>query len=187
MEVYVIRHTPVAVGKDICYGQSDVPLADSFTKDAAYYRDQLPTDFDVVFCSPSYRCKLLSEVLQCENIIFENAIREMNFGDWENKNWNDLNQYELNTWMADFVHIKTPNGECLLDLFDRVCKFLNNLRDQPYQKVLLITHAGVIRCIWSFLLEIPLQNVFKIPVGYHEIFIFNLTLTIKTDSIKRIL
>ena len=33
MEVYIIRHTPVAVGKDTCYGQSDVSLSETFIQD----------------------------------------------------------------------------------------------------------------------------------------------------------
>ena len=30
MEIYVVRHTKVAIDKGICYGQTDAPLADSF-------------------------------------------------------------------------------------------------------------------------------------------------------------
>src|SRR5690606_9768139 len=97
-----------------------------------------------------------------------------------------LNQTELNNWMADFVNIKTPNGENLVELFARIKIFADRLRFQEYKKVLLITHAGVIRCLWSYLLDIPLQNIFKIPVGHNEIFICNLTKKASTDSIKRI-
>ena len=53
------------------------------------------------------------------------------------------------------------------------------------EKVLLITHAGVIRCIWSYLLEIPVKNMFKIPVGFEEIFVFNLGEEKTYDSIKQ--
>jgi alpha-ribazole phosphatase len=186
MEVYVIRHTSVAVGKDICYGQSNVPLADTFLRDLEYYKNNLPLNFDSVYCSPLQRCKELATVLKFDNVIYENALMEMNFGDWENKKWNDLNQDELNTWMADFVNIKAPNGENLIQLFDRVKVFADSLRMEEHKKVLLITHAGVIRCLWAYLLAIPLQNIFKIPVAHNEIFIFNLTQNSNTDSIKRL-
>ncbi len=186
MEVYVIRHTPVAIGKDFCYGQSDVPLADTFLQDTEHYKKELPKDFDIVYCSPLNRCKKLATALQFENIIFENALMEMNFGDWENKKWNDLNQSDLNHWMKDFVNIKTPKGENLVELMERVKIFVNSLRNQEYKKVLLITHAGVIRCLWVYLLEIPLKNIFKIPIEYNQIFIFNLMNNPNLDSIKRI-
>ena len=186
MEVYVIRHTPVAIGKDTCYGQSNVPLAGTFLQDTEQYKKELPKDFDIVYCSPLIRCKELAKALQFENIFHENALMEMNFGDWENKKWNDLNQTELNNWMTDFVNIKTPNGENLLEFFERIKVFMDRLRLQEHKKVLLITHAGVMRCFWSYFLDIPLQNIFKIPVGHNEIFICNLTNNSNTDSIKRI-
>lgn len=185
MEVYVIRHTPVATGKDTCYGQTDVPLADTFSEDAEHFKKKLPTDFDAVYCSPLQRCKDLVTTLNFNNISFDNALMEMNFGDWENKKWNDIDQDELNIWMTDFVKVKTPGGENLIELFDRVKSFVDNLKLQPFKKVLLITHAGVIRCIWAYLLEIPLQNIFKIPVGHNEIFICKLTDKIITDSIRQ--
>src|SRR5690606_17532592 len=102
---------------------------------------------------------------------------------WENKQWNDLNQEELNSWMVDFVNVKTPGGENLIGLFERVKLFLDKLRSQPHEKVLLITHAGVIRCIWAYLLAIPLQHIFKIPVNYAETFVFNLHLNPEFDGI----
>jgi alpha-ribazole phosphatase len=186
MEVYVIRHTPVGVDEDICYGQSDVPLADTFLQDAEYFRNNLPSYFDIVYCSPLRRCRELANILKYKNVVYENALIEMNFGDWENKRWNELNQDELNRWMADFVNIKPPNGENLIQLYDRVRVFSDKLRMEKHKKVLLITHAGVIRCLWAYLLEIPLQNILKIPVAYKEIFIFNLTPNPITDSIKQI-
>lgn len=186
MEIYVIRHTPVVTGKDTCYGQTNVPLADTFSQDIEYFKNELPTDFDLVICSPLNRCKDLASVLEFDNVVCENALMEMNFGDWENKKWNDINQTDLNEWMLDFVNIKTPNGENLLELFERVKVFIDSLRIQEFDKVLLITHAGVIRCLWSYLLDIPLNNIFKIPVGHNEIFIFNLTRNTNTDSIKQV-
>ncbi len=184
MEIFVIRHTQVAV-KNTCYGQSNVSLADTFTAEVAQYKNDLPDGFDAVFCSPLERCRDLSNALNFDNIIFENTLMEMNFGDWEGKKWNDIEQAKLDVWMNDFVSEKTPNGENLLELFERVKLFLDNLRQQKFDKVLLITHAGVIRCLWAYLLEIPLQNIFKLPVGHNEIFICNLMTDKSFDSITR--
>lgn len=184
MEVYVIRHTPVSAGKDTCYGQSDVPLADTFIQDVEQLREQLPADFDAVYCSNSQRCKDLATALKFEYVMFDSSLMEMNFGDWENKKWDEINQDELNYWMADFVNVKTPNGENLSDLFQRVQFFFNHLRKKEYKKVLIITHAGVIRCLWAYLLDIPLQNIFKIEIGYKEIFACKLGKYPMYDSIR---
>jgi len=184
MEVYVIRHTPVALGKNMCYGQSDVPLAASFDRDVEIYKNQLPTRFDKVYSSPSPRCKALVSALQYPNVAFHNSLHELNFGDWENKDWNEINQTELNHWMNDFVNIKVPNGESLHELFLRVQLFFNKLRKKKHKKVLIITHAGVIRCLWAYLLDIPLQNIFKLSVGYEEFLICKLAKDATHDSIR---
>lgn len=186
MEVYIIRHTPVATGKEVCYGQSNVPLADTFLRDLEQLKSQLPKDFDTVFCSPLKRCTDLVEALGYNTIQYENALMEINFGDWENRTWNDINQNQLNNWMEDFVNVRPPKGERLIDLFDRVRLFLDNLRLQNHHRVLLVTHAGVIRCIWAYLLHIPLQNIFKIPVDYGRFIVVNLSSEHKLDSIKKL-
>jgi alpha-ribazole phosphatase len=185
MEVYIIRHSPVSIDKDTCYGQSNVPLADTFPQDTEQFKKQLPKDFDATYCSPLQRCKDLAKALELSNTQFDNALMEMNFGDWENKKWNDLNQDDLNNWMTDFVKVKTPNGENLVELFERVKLFIDNLRQQQHKKVLLITHAGVIRCLCAYILEMPLTNIFKIPVDYGQLLIINLSTEHKFDSIKK--
>lgn len=186
MEIHVIRHTAVATGTDICYGQSHVPLADSFPKDVEILEKKLTGNFDAVYCSPAQRCADLAHALKFEGIIFENALVELNFGDWEHKKWDEIEQSELNNWMADFVHVKTPNGENLLELFERVQGFINQLRQRKHKKILLITHAGVIRCLWAYILDMPLQNIFKIPVDHHEVFICSLSKSRITDSIRQL-
>lgn len=185
MEVYVIRHTPVAVSKDICYGQTNVALADTFLEDVEAFKKQLPNDFDAVYASPLSRCTELAAELNIENVYLDDALKEMNFGEWENKKWNDIDQDQLNHWMGDFVNVRTPKGENLIDLFERVCLFFDKLREKQHKKVLIIAHAGVIRCLWAYLLEVPLENIFKIPVGHHEIFICKLKDKSLLDTIIR--
>jgi alpha-ribazole phosphatase len=176
MEIFIVRHTKVAVEHGVCYGQLDVALADSFLEEVAQIKAKLPTQFDATFCSTLVRCKAMAQVLQLDNVQFENDLKEMSFGEWEGQSWHSIDKLQLDTWMADFVNIKTPKGENLQELYNRVANFLDNLRTKNYDKVLIITHSGVIRCVWSYLLSIPLKNVFKLTVGYGEV------LTIKMNE-----
>lgn len=170
MEIYIIRHTAVAVEKDICYGQSDVDLAMSFADEVGMFEKALPKDFDAVYSSPLSRCKNLAKALGYQNIALDNALMEMNFGDWEMQKWNAIDAAKLQAWMDDFVNIKASNGENLLDVFARVENFITTLLAQNHKKVLIVTHAGIIRCFWAYILEIPLKNIFRIPVKHNEIF-----------------
>ncbi|WP_044210203.1 alpha-ribazole phosphatase [Flammeovirga sp. OC4] len=183
MEVYVIRHTAVDVPKDVCYGQSDVPLKSTFNEEVEAYRKTLPTDFDLVFSSPAERCVKLSEALDYQDITFDARLYELNFGDWEGKKWSEIDPLELNPWMDDFVNEKATNGESLAEMFTRVKSFLDDLRDREIEKVMVVAHSGVLRCIWAYLLSIPLKSIFKLPVGFGETLVFNLGKEVDYDRI----
>lgn len=182
MEIYVVRHTKVAVNKGICYGQTDVPLADSFQEELAVLKNQLPNDFDQVFSSPLLRCKTLAETFS-STILFDDRLKEMNFGDWELKAWNDIPTEEIQPWYNDFVTTKAPNGDSFESLYLRCAHFFDELRTKNYKKVLIITHGGFIRSTWSYLLEIPLKNTFKISLDFGEILHFNLAKNSNEDYI----
>lgn len=182
MEVYLIRHTRVAVEKGICYGQSEVDLADTFYEESAYIKSQLPETFDAVYSSPLNRCKQLA--IQFSNdIIFDDRLKEMNFGDWELKDWNAISKEEIQPWYDDFVTTETPNGDSFENLYFRCSLFFEELRKQNFKKVLIVTHAGFVRSTWSYLLDIPLKNTFKISIHFGEILLFHLAKNSDEDFI----
>lgn len=183
MLVYIIRHTKVDVPVGTCYGQSDVPLATSFLKELAHYKTLLPAHFDQVYSSPLQRCQELAKALDYQLPTLEPALMEMNFGDWEGKTWDAIGQQTSQPWMDDFVQVAPPNGENLADFFKRVSLFLAHLRLQPYKQVLVVTHAGAIRCIWAFITGMPLKNIFRIPVDYGEVLVLQLNSNQEEDRI----
>jgi len=183
MEIYVSRHTKVDVLDNICYGQSDVPLLNSFETEVLALQKKIPLTFDRVISSPLSRCRLLAEQFS-EAPLLEKDLLEMNFGDWELQSWNSIDPTALQIWMNDFVNNKTPNGENMLELYQRVTQFMDHLRTERYQRVLLVAHAGVIRCLWAYLLGIPLQNAFKIAVKYGQPICFTLGENAAYDLMK---
>ncbi len=185
MEVYIIRHTRLNAPPDTCYGQSEVPLCESFAEEVAEYKATLPYKFDYIFSSPLGRCYQLAKQFT-EDVYTHPALLELNFGDWEMLPWNDIDQALLSAWMEDFVNTAPPDGESLASMYRRVAHFYDNLRRQAYQRVLIVTHAGVIRCTWAYLLQIPLHNIFKIPVGYGEVFCATMQESPENDRIVRV-
>lgn len=173
MEIHVIRHTRLKSGLNKCYGQSEIPVAGSFKDDVAEIKKLLQEPYDAIFSSPLKRCLILAKELSFNNINIEPALKEMNFGNWENKSWNDIDRYQLEKWCNDFVNERPPNGENLQDVYNRITNFIVDLKSKKYNKTLLITHAGIIRCIHAFFNNIALNKIFDIPVGFNEIFIYN--------------
>jgi Histidine phosphatase superfamily (branch 1) len=63
MDIYLVRHTKTDTVKGLCYGQSDVALADSFSDEVLQLQHKLPelNDGYKVFSSPLTRCLQLAE------------------------------------------------------------------------------------------------------------------------------
>jgi len=174
MEVHVIRHTRVEVRAGICYGQTDVEPTATFETEARKLKNKLPTSFDLVYSSPLRRCILLAQEFSGQ-VVSDNRLKEMHFGQWELKPWNEIPESQITPWYRDFVNTLTPEGENFRAVYGRVQEFMEDLRkNADNQKVLIVCHGGVIRSIWCYLLGIPLENAFKIPVEFGEILRFHL-------------
>lgn len=167
MEIHLIRHTAVKNMDGICYGQSDVDLCDDFLMSFA----NIKTDdrYDKVISSPLSRCTKLSDFLAFDYQI-EPRLKELNFGKWELQEWNAIDRNALQSWSDNYINSAPPEGESLKAMQQRVVSFLEEIFDKhPCGKVLLVTHAGVIRIIISHIMKTPLKEMFSIKVGFGEL------------------
>lgn len=167
MDLYLIRHTPVAA-PGLCYGRLDVPLADSFGQEAAALERRLrplgPLPF---YCSPAARCLRLAERLGLKPVI-DPRLQELDFGRWEGKAWDRIERAELDAWAADLVRRPCPGGESYAALIGRVAAFLNDLAGQGVERAGLITHAGVIRAARVLLQGVSPEESLRQPVAFAE-------------------
>ena len=126
--------------------------------------------FDKVWTSPLTRCVRLANYCGFPEAEREDRIKEVNFGEWEMKSWNELSSDPRSeAWFKDWVNNPTPNGESLQDQYDRVSDFLNELRKSGLQKVCLFAHGGVLTCARVYAGEYPLQDAFKNVPSYGAI------------------
>ena len=146
MEIYLVRHPTPAVEKGICYGQTDLGLTDSFKEKVESLKLILSKEYDVVVTSPLNRCARLAKEFSSKPKE-DKRLMEMNFGEWEMKKWNDIPFNQLNNWMADFTNVTPPSAEPFSSFTERVINFYLEILDHSFERVLLITHAGVIRVI----------------------------------------
>ena len=168
MEIHLIRHTAVQA-PGICYGHYDVPLANTFAAEVAQLRTKLPPLPYRVFSSPAQRCVALAETVAAE-ITLDERLREMHFGAWENRLWNDLPPAETAPWMADYVTLAPPNGETFGAVQQRAAAFLTELTATTVEEpTLVFTHGGTIRALVCHCLEIPLRNAFQLQIEYASV------------------
>jgi len=168
MQLYLVRHTQLAVAPGVCYGQTNLDVADSFIGDLVAVRAKI---IDIVpaanFSSPLKRCRKLANHLNLQNLHLDSRLQELNFGAWEMQNWLDIPRTELDAWSHTFVDTPPPNGESFHDLYRRVNDFVTDIQKcYQNQNVLIITHAGVIRAMLALALNLPLIEAFKFELDY---------------------
>lgn len=168
MDIYLIRHTKTDTLKGLCYGQSDVALAESFPEEAHLLQQKLPElkSNSLLFSSPLTRCVKLAERLS-DNVTTDARLLELDFGDWESRRFDDIDDEVLQHWTDNFVHVAPPNGESFIDLYERAGSFWQDVvQGMPMasEQILIITHAGVIRALFAYILKLPPANSFQFQV-----------------------
>ncbi|OGX26445.1 MAG: alpha-ribazole phosphatase [Omnitrophica WOR_2 bacterium RIFCSPHIGHO2_01_FULL_48_9] len=169
MEVYLIRHTKPQVQSNFCYGHTDLPLADSFPEEWISLQKLIPPYFDAVYSSPLKRCHELAKLIKTKQLMISEYLKELNFGDWEMKEWDKIDQLALGNWMNSFVETRVPGGESFRDLSGRVDKFFVELNKASFETVAVVSHAGTIRTILANILGMPLQNAFHFDIDYGSV------------------
>lgn len=132
--------------------------------------------WDVVITSPSRRChdfaRQLTQRLNCP-LDIDHRFAEMNFGDWiglkQTDIWEQYPELMQQLWYQPRRFI-APNGEAMEDFITRVkTAWDETLNQYAGQRILLITHAGVIRVLLAQVLDILYQKTLRINVGYAQI------------------
>ncbi len=167
MIIYLVRHTTPAVEKGICYGQTDLPLKDTFETEAQEIRELVPALSEVpLYASPLQRCARLAEYLGGKTLTFDERIKEMHFGDWEMKPWSEIDREKLEYWMKNLDKASTPRGESNEELRQRSIHFWEEHLKKGYEQSALVTHFGVMQSLLSYLLDIPISRAFRLDLGY---------------------
>ncbi|MCR9213370.1 MAG: histidine phosphatase family protein [Proteobacteria bacterium] len=152
--LWLIRHAPVAGGKII--GHTDAPadfsdaaqisrLANLLPKKGAFLSSDLRRSSETAL-------KLLdkdgrsNEELSCRP-----ALREQDFGSWENRTYSEVEQSDPESYFKfwrDPASNSPPNGESFEQVQTRVQAEIDELlTDPPSQNLILVIHAGPIRAL----------------------------------------
>jgi alpha-ribazole phosphatase len=157
MRLFLIRHPRPAIPPGICYGASDVPLAEPAAASAARLAPQLPAGARVI-SSPLRRCLDLARCLAPElasEVSVDYRLAEMNFGDWEGRSWDDIPRTEIDAWAADPVRFTPPGGESARALLNRALAFVDDLTGEGDDDAIVVTHGGVIRALLAHWNQLP--------------------------------
>jgi alpha-ribazole phosphatase len=169
MIIHLIRQNTPDITTGICYGQTDLSLADSFEQEASEVLNKLLDRYDVVYSSPLKRCALLAAKLESPTLINDHRLMEYNFGDWELMPWDDFTSVAAQHWMNNFVDQAAPNGDSLLSMQARVSEFWSDLLKSKHQQIAVVTHSGVQRLIHGQVLATPMTHLFRLQLDFGAI------------------
>ena len=188
-QLWALRHAKPLVRPNTCYGQLDVAADAAHTLESAqalwaHWQAVAEPPPQVVWSSPLRRTRQMAEALETAGLAslvqFVPELKEMNFGNWEGRGWDEIGQDNLTGWTNNFWShqvggiqgegVFVPSGESVSEFVERVERALVDLQAQldfqPPQpsnsttlNVLWVTHAGVIR-----VLDVLLQSKKQIPL-----------------------
>ncbi len=171
-EICLIRHPKTVVSHSVCYGASDVDVADDVLQETIEKVSRKMADFvpDKCYSSPLIRCqKLARGVFPNNKIELIEAIREVSFGDWEGVAWEEIPVEAQMRWGNDVLNFKEHNGENFKDLQERIVPFWKDLLAEDSPKIAVVAHAGVIVALLSYLLEADPAKVFMLDITFGSV------------------
>ncbi|WP_144108471.1 alpha-ribazole phosphatase [Paraburkholderia sp. BCC1886] len=169
MDIVLIRHPAVAVDTGVCYGHSDVALAEDVEASSATLAVKLATlqvpAPRVLMSSPLTRCSALAASLANDfgcALSHDDRLKEMDFGAWEQQRWDAIDRTLLDDWAADFKHARAHGGESVTQFVERVQTWFDAFaQTRELTPAYVVTHAGVMRAIASLVLEVSLERCLR--------------------------
>lgn len=171
-KVYFIRHGE-SVSNQITQfaGSLDMPLTEKGRAQATATADFLrDVPFSAVYASDLSRAfdtgLAVAKAQGCP-IFPTEQLREIFAGDWEGKQYSQLEQEypdSYGVWRTQIGLAECPNGESVAQLQMRIHSFIKKIvRRHPNETICVATHATPIRvmeCIWT---DTPLSQMHTIP------------------------
>lgn len=180
--IVLIRHAdffkPV---KGAYYGQSDLPLTEAGETQAARLECMLPhiaPDIERVYVSDLMRAVRTAQLaLPGHGLISMPALRELSFGEWEGKRYDEVK--DLPQFAAYACGGAAPGGESQADFAARVTGALDSILSEcPDGCIAIVAHSGSIRAIiahmlglgaegqWRFMVDTASVSIITISDGY---------------------
>jgi alpha-ribazole phosphatase len=175
-EMLFIRHAETDMAGTFC-GHLDPDLNErGHTQVCALINRLRGEDIGAVYTSDLRRAQTTAETISKSwdvDCIVRPALREINFGRWEGRTWNDIEQHEkdyAHRWIAEYPNLPAPGGEDIIEFEKRVLSEVDFLSTQAMtRKIAIVTHAGVMRTILCMLCGSSTEESWKQTKSYCSI------------------
>jgi alpha-ribazole phosphatase len=170
--ILAARHPRPLVGNRICYGRTDVALAEPpETGAAALLAAVGPDPIGRIVSSPSSRAWLVARAVAAETgapLHADDRLREMDFGAWEGLAWTGVPRAGIDAWAADPLRYRPGGGENVETVLRRVRRAWTGIASSE-DTTLVITHAGPIRCLLHVARGVPILEAIGVGIAYGSV------------------
>ncbi|MDP8224782.1 MAG: histidine phosphatase family protein [Candidatus Lernaella stagnicola] len=148
--VWLYRHGPLDIPRYQCVGWSDVPLGNpeqtaNEARTLAAYIGKPTALFSSDLLRTRQTAAPLAEALGME-VTLEPSLRELNFGEWEGRMWNDLGESgddRFRAFVQDWRSTNAPGGESFRDVERRVSAFWAQAAARHAgEEIVVVSHGG---------------------------------------------
>lgn len=180
MRLYLLRHGETEGPKKVYKGHIDVPLSKEGIKQVERVAEILrlfvgksTLNNRIILSSPLERAvktaEILGRALSIEYKTME-ILKERGFGKWEGMALDQivsLYPEEFERWRQNPARFSPPEGESTIDVSKRAKRAIEQiLKEYRGYEVFITAHGGINRVILCNLLNIPLENIFKIEQDF---------------------
>ena len=169
--ILVARHPRPLLSGRICYGRTDVPLAEPPDHGATALLQAAVDPVERVVSSPLSRAWTVAQAVARQTgapLHADGRLAEMDFGAWEGVAWNAVPRAELDAWAADPVRYRPGGGENVATMLRRVRRAWTGVASAA-ETTLVVTHAGPIRCLLHLVRGLPLPEALAAGIAYGEV------------------
>ncbi len=167
----LLRHGEVENSGCYC-GSSDVSLTQRGRQQMAQVMAREPA-LDGIITSPLVRCATPAREFSDQYglpLVLDSALKEIHLGTWEGLKFSEVfTQWpdKVENFWRDPVNHPPLEGEPLLEFQRRVVNAFNHhINHCRGQRLLMVTHGGVIRIILAQVLKMPLTALLRLEVPY---------------------
>lgn len=148
MEIYITRHGQTHWNLEArIQGFLDSPLTEKGEEDARKLRDRLKDEnIEVAYTSDQNRAIETAKIIMGnDNLIIKRELREIGVGLWQGMLYSDIEKNYPDEFYLyknePLKYVPTEGGEDYETFYKRVYKFTEDLKNAPYEKVLIVTHG----------------------------------------------
>ena len=161
MKLFIVRHGVTDYNlAHLLQGRTDIPLNNIGKKQAIELGEELgDLPIDMIYTSPLVRAKETAFLLHLPcSIRIDERLIERDLGIFEGTSQRDYNKRKYGKYSKKE---RMDGVEPLCEIWDRLDSFFQELKQKPYETVLIVTHGGVIQVIRDYFKGMPKDKVCK--------------------------